>query len=83
MNGILSENHNTGQVKNLKFHYVAQNARRNFIDIHVSTARSSLKWVPQVPRQPLKFGNGCQAPVLIRNKLLLYLENLKKCSKTY
>ena len=31
-----------------------------------SKAVPSLERVPQVPRHPLRYGNRCQAPVLIR-----------------
>ena len=37
-------------------------------DVHIS-AGPSLERVPRVPRHPLRFGNGCQAPVLTRGEI--------------
>ena len=41
---------------------------QEFADASGHGSGPSLERVPRVPRHPLRFGNGCQAPVLIRVK---------------
>ena len=43
--------------------------RRLIIFFYSNFQGSSLERVPRVPRHPLRFRNGCQAPFLIRNQL--------------